>query len=91
LEKVREWHFCKDGIRIVCVNDSEEYCYAYADVLKQPYALGLRTCRYEIGTNELEKLHDYIKTHEDLILNSKIWKTKNFQLVASITITKNRR
>jgi len=68
LAKDREFHFSKDGIRVICVNSSEEYCYVYKDILKRPYALGLRTGRFEIGTDELEKAVEYVKTNSRLLV-----------------------
>ena len=57
---LREWHFFKDGVRIVCVDDWHPYIYLYADILKQPHALGLRTCNFEILTEKLQELHQYM-------------------------------
>ena len=67
----REFHFCKNGIRVICVSSHEDYCYLYIDILKEPYNLALKTGKFEIGTNELEKIHKYIKTNSDLLRTKK--------------------
>jgi hypothetical protein len=39
----------------------------YKDIIKRPYDLGLRTGRFEIGTDELDKIHEYIKVNSELL------------------------
>jgi hypothetical protein len=60
-EKDREFHFMKDGVRVICVAASEEYCFVSKDIMKSPHNLSLRTGRFEIGTDELDALHEYVK------------------------------
>lgn len=67
LAKDMEFHFSKNGVRVICVTSSEEYCYVYKDIIKRPYNLGLRTGRFEIGTDELDKIHEYIKVNSELL------------------------
>jgi len=40
----------------------------HKDVIKRPYALGLRTGRFEIETDELEKVVEYVKTNSKLLV-----------------------
>ena len=58
--KPREFHFAKEGIRVICVdqiNFDHAHCYLHADILLNPYPLALKTCKYDIGTWELKELH----------------------------------
>ena len=62
---IREWHFCKEGIRVICVNDTsdykEGYCYLYADILKPDFCtIAIKTMKFPIKTGDLENLHNYM-------------------------------
>ena len=69
LSLIREFHFSKDGIRVVCVAEDNEYCYLNADIIKSPYCLSLKTGKFEIGTDKLEELHKYLKENSTIVKN----------------------
>jgi len=63
----REFHFIKDGIRVVCVSSFEEYCYLHSDILNHPYGISLKTGRYALGTNLLGELHNMMINNSNLL------------------------
>jgi hypothetical protein len=75
--KIREWHFSKEGIRVICVDDNSEYsggyCYLYADILKpEIYTVCIKTMKFPIGTEQLEKLHNYMLEYANVVKLVKI-------------------
>jgi hypothetical protein len=66
--KEREFHFSKEGIRVVCVNGVENYCYLHADILKLPYNLSIKTGKFYIGFSELDEVHKYVSAHAARII-----------------------
>jgi hypothetical protein len=75
---IREFHFTKQGIRVICINDYEWYCYLYADILLQPYSLGLKTCRYSIGTDKLQELHQMMLQNIEKLTNKRKFELRLF-------------
>lgn len=63
LSLIREFHFAKDGIRVICVHSDDEHCYLHSDILKLPHPLALRTMKFDIGFSELTSVHEYLLTH----------------------------
>jgi hypothetical protein len=69
LSEKREFHFSKEGVRVICVEDFQDYCYLHADVLKNPFNLAIKTGKYEIGTEKLDELFDYVSENRKSIMN----------------------
>lgn len=60
---IREFHFSKDGIRVICViSNIEEYCYLHKENLGEKYILSTASARFPIGFPEIEDLHEFIKS-----------------------------
>ena len=66
--KPREFHFAKEGIRVICIDKyhgddkdrgwSDAYYYLHADILLNPHSLSLKTCKYDfVEKGKLEELH----------------------------------
>ena len=61
----REWHFIKDGIRVVCINDpNDPYFYLYCDLflgdvdeIHYDINYALRTGKYQIEDKGLDEIH----------------------------------
>ena len=66
----REFHFSKDGVRVVCIKSSENYCYLYVSIPKQPHNLGLKSGSFEIGTKKLDEVHEYMKSKSEILLKN---------------------
>jgi len=61
---VREFHYIKNGVRIVCVNDPESpYCYVYADIIyNRDITYAVRTTmRHKIGTDKVIESHTLVR------------------------------
>ena len=70
LSKDREWHFSKDGVRVICVMSpgSENYCYLHKDISITPEPVSLRTSRFTVGNNYvIEYLHKFMLNKSSLI------------------------
>lgn len=65
--KEREFHFSKNGIRIVCVNAIETYCYFHADILKQPHCLALRSMNFDLLSDNVDEMHQYMLDNVKLL------------------------
>jgi len=62
--KEREFHFIKNKVRVICVwSETEQYCYLHTDVMLDPHNLAIKTCKFIIGTPELEELHKSISNN----------------------------
>jgi hypothetical protein len=68
--QVREFHFSKDGVRIVCPESYEEYCYLSISVTKCPHNLNLRSGLFGIGSDRLDEMHEYMKSNAKLLLKN---------------------
>lgn len=61
-ESIREFHFIKDRIRVICVNHpSESYCYLLAEVIKKPYSFALKSTKLKIlmSADDLKHIHNF--------------------------------
>lgn len=63
---IREFHFAKDGIRVVCVTDfqydKEGYCYLLNEIygFEDKVVFSLRTDKIRIESSNLESLHVFL-------------------------------
>ena len=55
----REFHFIKDGVRVVCVNAYEPYCYLHKDIINLNKSV--RTVKYSISFSSLLEIHNEMK------------------------------
>ena len=69
--EIKEWHFAKNGVRVICVGSHDKYCYLYSDILKQPHCLALRTSNFKIGTEKLEELQEYMEKNSEILKKGK--------------------
>lgn len=67
LDRKREFHFSKEGVRVICVTENTDYCYMTSDIIKNPFDLSIKSGNFEIFTNKLDELHEYMKFNSDLI------------------------
>jgi len=63
----KEFHFIKDGVRVVCVSGTSKYCYLCIDILKLSHNLTLKTNKFIIGSIELDPLHSQLLKYSTLI------------------------
>ena len=57
--EVREFHFIKDRVRVICViKGTEIYCYLYADAIKLINIVSIQGMKVPIGTDKLQELHN---------------------------------
>lgn len=62
--KEREFHFIKNKVRVICVwSENEQYCYLHNDVILEPHNLAIKSCKFIIGTPELESLYQSISNN----------------------------
>lgn len=69
--QIREFHFSKDGVRVVCVINlvnKETYCYLQNDILMLPYPMAIKTGHFKIGSEDVEKVFELIKIKSSKIL-----------------------
>lgn len=68
---IREWHFIKNNIRVVCVKSygDKQYCYLYCDVLQLKQTLSFQTNKFEIGTNKIEELQKFMEEIKTKLIN----------------------
>jgi uncharacterized protein YodC (DUF2158 family) len=64
---IREYHFIKDGVRVICVNDFEPYCYLHIDILTPPNYNALISSRHGLLFTDLEKEHKNISDRAKLL------------------------
>jgi hypothetical protein len=69
-ERYRQFHFIKDGVRLVCVLDryktiKEAVCYFSSDVFTHPYYVSITSHKLPLFTEELETLSKFIKEQSD--------------------------
>ena len=68
---IREFHFTKAGIRVICVNDNfDPYFYVYTDVPRTQPHIAISTCRYAICSDQLDQLFDYVQANSILLSNN---------------------
>lgn len=68
-EKIREFHFIKDGVRICCINSWNKYCYLQNDILALTPHVSLRSGQYQIGFESVLELVN-ILLEQELLLTS---------------------
>lgn len=66
-EKVREFHFIKDGVRVCCINSWNPHCYLQNDVLSITPPVSLRSGQYKIGFDTIEELTNILIEQELLL------------------------
>jgi len=66
-EKVREFHFIKDGVRVCCVNAWNPHCYLQNDILAVTPHVSLRSGQYKIGFEEVQNLVNILLEQELLL------------------------
>ena len=65
-QEPREFHFIKDGIRVVCVNNKEPYCYFSNDILTNVFNYTVKSQRFHINTPEINTVIQQLKTIQPL-------------------------
>lgn len=69
-ELIRQFHFIKNGVRLVCIIDirksiSEAVCYFSSDVFSHPYYVSITSHKLPLFTEELETMSKFIKDQSD--------------------------
>ena len=55
-----EYHFIKDGVRVVCVDDFSQHCYLSISILSEVASMDLKTQKYPIGFNDLDTISNHL-------------------------------
>ena len=71
LSENREFHFSKDGIRVVCKRnvDGVSFFYLQKDILELEKPLSIRTANYNLKDKDLDILHNFIKDKSEAVKN----------------------